>query len=373
MLTQSAVAQYLLQRDLVSPRIVVEGDLSVSDFTRRNANFKVAGGHGPGFLLKQGVDEERRAMLAHEARVYRLLGAAEGGGRLQTYLPRLHLYNPDDSVLVLELLDEAETLDEYHARLGRFPTGLAALLGDALGTLHAITEGRTEGEEYEGISRRPAWMLSIHRPNVLFMRTVSNANLKLIKIVQQFPEFRGHLDALRGEWRADTLIHGDLKWANCLVYRPGEGRSKKLKLVDWEHASVGDPCYDAGSVFNDYLSFWLLSIPITGDSPPDRFMQLARYPLDKMQPAIGAFWRAYVRVMGLDPATAAEWLVRATRYAGARLVHTAYEHGQLGYQITGNAVCFLQLGLNILQRPREAAATLLGIAPSPLPGQVATP
>ena len=62
-----------------------------SDFTRRNANFKVAGGHGPGFLLKQGVDEERRAMLAHEARVYRLLGAAQGGVRFQTYLPRLHL------------------------------------------------------------------------------------------------------------------------------------------------------------------------------------------------------------------------------------------------------------------------------------------
>jgi thiamine kinase-like enzyme len=193
------------------------------------------------------------------------------------------------------------------------------------------------------------------------MRTISNANLKLVKIVQQFPEFGAHLDVLRGEWRAHTLIHGDLKWANCMVTSAGTGRRKGLKLVDWEHSSVGDPCWDVGSVFNDYLSFWLLSIPITGEDPPDRFLQLARYPLDKMQSAIRAFWMAYVRRMGLDAATASDWLLRATRYSAARLVYTAYEQSQMAYQMTGNAVCYLQLSLNMLQRPMEAAITLLGI------------
>ena len=43
MLSQAKVAQYLLEHGLVSPQSVVEGDLVVSDFTRRNVNFRVAG------------------------------------------------------------------------------------------------------------------------------------------------------------------------------------------------------------------------------------------------------------------------------------------------------------------------------------------
>jgi hypothetical protein len=361
MLTQSNAVTYLLQRDLVSPQAVVDGDLVMSNFTRRNANFKVAGERGPGYLLKQGIDEERRAMLGHEADVYELLLSRTRCKRLQSYMPQLHLYHDEECILVLELLRDAETLQDYHLRRGRFPTGLAASLGDALGSLHSTTRLRDGGEDLEGFSHEAPWILSIHRPDVRFMRTISNANLKLVKIVQQFPEFREHLDTLRGEWKAETLIHGDLKWANCMVCRAGVGRRKTVKLIDWEHSTVGDPCWDVGSVFNDYLSFWLLSIPITGADPPDRFLQLARYPLDKMQPSIRAFWQAYIQRMGLDAVTASEWLLLSTRYAAARLVHTAYEQGQMGYQITGNAICFLQLSLNILQHPREAAATLLGI------------
>jgi len=95
-------------------------------------------------------------------------------------------------------------------------------------------------------------------------------------------------------------------------------------LVDWELACVGDPCWDIGSVFNDYLSFWLLSVPVTGQELSEESLALARYPLDKMQPAIGAFWAAYIRRMGLDAGTADEWLVRSVQFAAARLLQTAF-------------------------------------------------
>src|SRR4051794_3139425 len=113
MLTQFAVAHYLLERDVISPEILVDGDLSVLDFTRRNTNFKVVSRQGPGFLLKQGVDDERRVMLAHEADVYGLLHSRAAGKRLRRYMPRLHLYHAEECTLVFELLREAETLEEY--------------------------------------------------------------------------------------------------------------------------------------------------------------------------------------------------------------------------------------------------------------------
>src|SRR5690348_11053924 len=104
MLTQATAVTYLLKRDLVSPQAIVDGDLVVADFTRRNANFRVASEVGPGYLLKQGIDQERRAMLAHEAEVYGLLGSRAGAKRLRRYMPQLHLYHADESILVLELL-----------------------------------------------------------------------------------------------------------------------------------------------------------------------------------------------------------------------------------------------------------------------------
>jgi hypothetical protein len=50
------------------------------------------------------------------------------------------------------------------------------------------------------------------------------------------------------------------------------------------------------------------------------------------------------------------------KYAAARLVQTGYEHMQHSSHVTGNIICLLQLSLNIMQRPSEAIAHLLGIS-----------
>jgi hypothetical protein len=116
-------------------------------------------------------------------------------------------------------------------------------------------------------------------------------------------------------------------------------------------------------VFSNYMSVWLSSIPISGVEPPDRFLDLAAYPLDRMQPAILAFWRAYVSSIGLRGGESQDFLLRAVRYSGARMAQTAFEQMQPFTQLTGNVICLLQLGLNIMERPHEAAAHLLGIPP----------
>lgn len=82
-----------------------------------------------------------------------------------------------------------------------------------------------------------------------------------------------------------------------------------------------------------------------------------------MQPALRACWRAYTARLGLDQARANRWLLHATELAGARLLQTAYEAAQMATWLSSGLVLHLQLSLNILQRPREAAVQLLGIAP----------
>lgn len=361
MLTERDAVRYLLAHELLGPEHVVAGDITVADISRRHHNYKITC-DGPGYVLKQGVGPGGVAAVEREAAVYRLLAA--GGDQLRAYLPRLHSFDPAEGALVLELIDGAQNLREYHVQHGYFPVTAARALAKVLGTLHGSTtptNGQRGSRPRVGHRELP-WVLSVHRPALGFLHECSSANLQLIQIIQGFPVFCELLDGLADDWRAESLIHGDVRWDNCIVFgKSPAARKTRMKLIDWELASMGDPCWDVASAFNDYLGFWLLSIPVTGELPPDRFLELARHPLEKMQPAIGAFWRTYEEHMELDPATADQWLERATRYSAARVVQTAFEQMQLSMQLTGNVVCMLQLSLNILQRPREASVQLLGI------------
>ena len=290
-LTQREVILYLLRRKLISPESIVQGDLVVVDASRRNLNFKVISECSPSYLLKQGVDPGRIVTVAREAAVYQLLNSDTRDDGVHRYLPHFYGYDAEEHILILELLRDAQDLREYYTRRGPFFKTPAAELGEALGTLHRMSVVGGKGVEViQGFEHKPPWVLSLHYLDLSVFRNISNANIEVIKIIQQFSEFCELLDSLRREWRTEALIHYDIRWDNCLVSTPSATKRKSgLKIVDWELAGVGDPCWDVGSVFNDYLSCWLLSIPITGETPPDRYPELARYPLNKMQPAIRSF------------------------------------------------------------------------------------
>jgi hypothetical protein len=184
----------------------------------------------------------------------------------------------------------------------------------------------------------------------------------LIKLLQGSTAFCSALDTLREGWREDALTHGDIKADNLVVFAcEGAARKTRLAMVDWELAGIGDACWDVGAVFSEYLTTWLLSMPFTGEAPPDHFIELARFPLEKIQPAVRAFWHAYVHRMQFDLPTSYQRLVRAVRYGGARLIQTGYESSQTSSHLMGITRCILQLSLNMLQRPLEASVHLLGI------------
>jgi Phosphotransferase enzyme family len=361
-LDQSEVASYVLHRKLIPEVSIVDGHFKVVDASRRNRNFKVIAQPGPSYLLKQGIGPAG-ATVAYESTVYQFLGRIPGKVWLRRHLPHYYGYDEDEGILILELASDARSFQEYQTRSGRFSTATAAALGLALGKFHRLTRSAITKTHDSRFSGRIPWVLSFHRPGLGLFRDISGANLQLLRIVQSTTEFQRMLDELREGWRADSLIHNDIKWDNCLVVPRSNSRRKTgLKIVDWEFADLGDSCWDAGAVFSNYLSFWLFSIPVAGEEPPDRFLELAQYPLERMQPAIRAYWQAYIRGMGLDTAKSQESLLRAVKYAAARLIQTGFEQMQRSTHLTGNVVCLLQLSLNITQRPREAIAHLLGIS-----------
>src|SRR5213076_3215200 len=105
----------------------------------------------------------------------------------------------------------------------------------------------------------------------------------LLAIVRQYPEFPSALEALRTGWRSERLIHGDMKWDNCLVLGsggPGQGPSPPLPLrvIDWELADFGDGLWDVGGIFHSFLCSWLMSMPPHDQARAELLVGSARYP-----------------------------------------------------------------------------------------------
>lgn len=356
MLGAQAVLRHLLDQRLITRDTVVRGGVRIEDVSRRNRNFKVHCAGAPGYLVKQGIGAQGRATVAYEGAVY---------ARLQVhgpvpYLPHCYGYDATARVLVLELLPNARDFRHQHTYRRRFGPAAAGALGHALGLVHrAHPAASLVDAPGLGASGAPPWILSVARPPCHVLREISEANLQLLRTIQHSAEAPALLDDLRRGWRAETLIHHDIKWDNCVLHSAGRSAAR-VAIIDWEGAGIGDPCWDAGSVISNYLSAWLFSIPNVGDVSPEQCLAFAHYPLERMHGAIRTFWQRYARTMRFDPATSAQCLDRATRYAAARLIQTGYEQLALLPYFTRAIAFLLQLSVNVLMRPREAVVHLLG-------------
>jgi aminoglycoside phosphotransferase (APT) family kinase protein len=353
MLTAADVVPLLIKRELLSADLIVDDDVQVVPAARRHHNFTVRTSRGPRFFLKQGAGADKERTLRHEAAVYEWFRKLPSFVALEPLLASYNGYDSNERTLVLGLVDEARSLSDHHelAR-GRLSAALGTAVARGLAAIHRLTSGTPS---FPASSAR---FLQLHRPTLDHYVGASRATLQLIGLIQQSPALSGLLDQLEREWETRCLIHGDLRWDNCLVSNDGV---IAVKFVDWEMSGLGDPRWDVGTIFSQCLVAWLLSAPLARDSPPEDFLHLAQYTLPKMRPGIRSFWRSYASAMRLDDDAREQWLVRSVQYAGARLIQTAYERTQLTTELTADAIYLLQLSLNTLQRPLEAAVQLFGI------------
>lgn len=343
------VALYLLKRAILSSRTVVDEGLIVRDVSSRHRNFRVEIPGRGGLHLKQGTSADTRLSVAREAQVYRELAALDD--RLVDLIPSVYGYDAERGILITELISDAEDLRAAHLRTGTFQPDVAAAIGEALALLHGCTPPDTEVP----VPCPLPPFLGIYRPTLEIFRSVSAANLQLIRIVQASSALCHHLDRLRTSLRREALLHNDIRWDNFLSC------AQTIKLVDWEAAAYGDPSWDLGAVFGQYLSAWVFSIPVTGSQAVANYAQLASVPLPMLKLACNACWTSYFIARRFSAAAAAEFLRRAVSMAAVRLLQSAYESSQFATELTSCEILHVQLAINMLSRPAEACAQLLGL------------
>jgi aminoglycoside phosphotransferase len=352
------VAPYLIDRKLLSARAVVDGDLRVEDKSGRGRVFVVTA-EGDRSLALKSAGAAGAARVAREAAALERLWSVDAGDGLASFLPAVVAYDSAEGVLILEAAPHARDLRRHHAG-GRFSCALATETGRALARLHDIRPAAMNGLE------RPAdlsWSLRLHEPDLDSLRTSSAAALELTRIIQGTDELCAALEELVASWSEDVVIHGDVRWDNCLAWRgTGSDHWTRLQLIDWELCGVGDPGWDIGAFFGEYLRAWLQSIPIADPRNPGWLLAHAGLPLRRMRPALRAFWDAYTRHGTTTAAESGGLLARAVRFAAVRMLSAALEEAQTLTELRVSVLYPLLLSQSILRRPREAA-DLFGLGP----------
>jgi hypothetical protein len=362
-LSSKNVIPYLLERGILTPTSVVNGDVQVVEASRRNRNFKLMRQDSPGLFIKQVQlwDQPTTTALRREAVCCWMATKETSFAPLTEVVPKYEFYDPVLNILVTGLVPGAENLSEHHYRLGRFPTETAAALGCSLRRYHGLMTQVEKSAYAVMFSRIPPWILSVHQQAAQSFNAISAGNSQMLAVIRQYPDYQRHLDVLRDLWRVDSLIHGDMKWDNCLVEPSfGQPEAGRLRIVDWELADFGDAAWDVGAIFQAYVSFWILSIPFSMETPVNLLAERARYPLKSMHPALQAFWQSY-QTGGSPEADWPGFLERSVKYAAARMIQTVYEHMYQAPQLTSSALALLQVSLNMLHRPTEARQHLLGL------------
>ena len=268
-ITIDNVTPYLLHQGLLNTISIVDNDLKIIDVSKRNRNLKVIREHDQSYLLKQSnlADGDSREAIQREASIYALIHENSEFKSLRQIIPRFIMFDGELDLLVTELITNGKTLGEYMNDSPRrgFADVLAASLGDVMANYHRIFAVRSRIFDLSFLPMAIPPTFSICHPGPDALAELSPANLELLKSIQHYPELPNHFKSLVNSWRVRTLIHGDIRWDNILLLLSNDhGESLQIKLIDWEYADIGDPAWDIGSVFQDFFTFWLYSLRITG-------------------------------------------------------------------------------------------------------------
>ena len=365
-MSPEAAVELFMARGLLTPRDVVEGELTIEEAPGRNRNLVLRSSLGDAFFLKvaSGLGAGGPAMLRSEAALYERVRDDAAYAALRPFLPIPVLFDGAQRLLATRVPPSAR--DVFSSDDDETATGLpdmAAALGHALAVCHTVSPSGDSSDAAPFLRPAVPWIFDLHRPTPDLLADVWPAQLAIVRTVQERADLCRTLDRLREAWRAECLIHGDVKFSN-VVLTPREGNRSPfdVMLVDWETAALGDRAWDVGSLFQGYL--WHCIYIVSNEDEPDPGLAASRFAqrLPAYQVEIRACWEAYVTNAGLPPAAGDNLLRRATEYCGARLLQTAYEHASHAEQPGRAATGLLQLAINVLARPKEAQRSILGIA-----------
>jgi hypothetical protein len=366
-LTPTSLVPYLIGRGLVDSSLVVRGDLQVVEFERNNRCFKIVSRTGPSYFVKQIRERDHRteSALRREAAVYQLAANSPQFEPFRKLLPAFYSYDETHHAVIVEFFPDSENVHQYHNRVDDYPVEIGRLTGQSLGVFHSQL-GREFASQIENSElgrslwlREPPWILSFHKDQG--DGQLSPANHQLLELMLADDQLQEILDQLVTLWRFDGLMHRDLKWNNVL-FATSEANVSDLsvRILDWELADVGDWCWDAGMMLQNWWSFQTLAAPDEAPHDPEEFLAHPTFGFGAVYAATQEFWSTWISTVDISVRSESRFVEKCVQYAAARMLQTVYELLHQADHLSDSVLRLYRVSQFLLKNPGVAMNSLLG-------------
>jgi thiamine kinase-like enzyme len=346
-----------MDKGFLSVNQLVDGNFRVDTSDSRNKNFIINKDFDNAYFIKhvRQFDGEKTSTLRTEATCYWLANNDDHYVTLKSFLPAYYTFDYINYILVLGYEKENISLYDFYQQKGIAFDSIADKLGVLLSSYHKEQSTGVENEAKKFFKRQKPWVFSLGDAE-RFVKSPTNqkAQQQVIKLVLENKQYNQLIRGLEEQWVYTSLIHNDIKFQNLLINSHyNEGNDPAIKLIDWELADIGDPCWDVAALFQSYLTLWVMYETAN--------KQGQDFSLSRVQPFIRAFWHAYVQGIGMDKSVADEQLLKSIHFCALKLIHSSLETTTGAENLSPYGAKLLQLSFNILRSPKESRYNLFGI------------
>lgn len=356
------VAEYLISHKILDVESIISGGLTIIDSSRRNRNIRIMENSKKGFLIKQPrlTSIGNITTIKKEALVYLLSQTDPDLFAIHHIVPQITDFDDINNILITELIINSTPLQEHLIRSKGDIQKEAAILGKMMGQYHSTFSVLKDRQKLKLINEKSVPPSLVLRPQPEIFVEINPSRLEFLKLMQRDKDFyKSALEAL-AEWEPKTIIHSDIKFDNILVFRESD-KNLRLKIVDWEAVSLGDPAWDIACVLQEFIRLWIDFFPSMKSESVNQLISKTDYPLQKLQPSIRAFWGAYVEKNKMPKSQSHKLLLKSVVFSAMRMMQSVYESlasAQIYYQ---NLTYMIQISFNILKNPYDAIIYLFGI------------
>lgn len=350
----------------------------------KNFNLLLSLRDGCQFLVKQELYNSQgktAGEFVHEWQIQEFLQFFPELSYIRPWLPEVLHFNANDSIIVLNYLNEYRDLADFYAKENVFPTAIATAIGTILATIHRTTLDRQDYRDFftqnlDQASINPSSKLvhGLDRITPEVFGQVPTDGLKFFALYQRYDSLEQAIAELTNAFDPCCLSHNDLKLNNILLHLDWEQNLAKaelstptiVRLIDWERCKWGDPAFDLGTLIGSYLQLWLSSLVVSKTISIAESLRLAMTPLELLQPSIAALTEAYLRQFPEILVRRPDFFHRVVQFAGLALIQQI--QATIQYQKAfGNAgICMLQVAKSLLCRPVPSISTVFGMSESEL-------
>lgn len=358
----AGIMQLLLHRELISHSELLYAEIEVTPLSGRNENLMVSVNKQGRFIVRHHSPDPDVLLPSAEAALLRFIRNSV----LSTHGVPNCLYSSDaEKCIVVEYIRDSENMRLYWAGHQRLPKYHCKKLGQLLAKIHyAEIPGHYLSNWHP---RRPA-ILKLREPHAVQYLDSSPGILQTIHILQQSKGLQQAFTRLHQDWKPTHLCHNDIRSENILLTRSAVNAAVTgLVLIDWELAGVGDPAWDIASVFSEYATYWIDTIPTASQFPSSQFSHWASFNIEHIQQMTIGFWNQYQQdaQISLNKESLDNLLYRALNFVPVRLVQSAVERCQQKNAVDLSTGTILQLAENLVYQPTIAEEIFFGARKAP--------